>query len=478
MLNDSAKNLCLFHLLDGLAEGLTKFSGPSRAAIIFAEKRNDPMRVYDPQGLLEGHEPILKELYLDSEDWRLEAPNAKDFTLPGQVYPEGNLKLAGLISQGGRSRSIFYQMWFTEHHPDVCVTGPTERWLEHATFLLSHDFAFEEALYTRSSSHVLREYSIRAVGDYILDELNRMLGWDTKVLVVPILDATLAISKTVEEGSKPRGNLVIVAPQDFSQLEFLVRFPRHERPSLRNFKHVRKLLQSVESSDHKLVCDGLNIVGIVTGTMPECRLTMDFRGSYGFLRLAGTPLCSFSDGRFYSSNRKANLVNLEEILLEAPINPTSSNTLFKIVSEIVNRASEEAHGCTLVIDLNEPPLDIPGQKLGYPIDLEKNDFLELAYSLSKVDGALQIGMDCRLHRFACLLDGQSVPGEDRARGARFNSALRFTAGREDLIVIVVSSDRPVSVIHGGVEITALCELMPFTKLVKPPPTMEEWFEGL
>jgi hypothetical protein len=304
-----------------------------------------------------------------------------------------------------------------------------------------------------------------------------MLGWDTKVLVIPILDAALAISKTVEEGFPPRGNLVIVAPQDFSRLKFLARFPRNERPDLRNTKHVRKLLQAVESSEHKLVCDGLNIFGIVTGKMPECRLTLDFRGTYGFVRLAGALVCSFSDGRFYSSNRKANLVDLEEILVEAPINRTSSNRLFRVVSDIVNKAGEEAHGCTLVIDLNEPVLDIPGQELEDPIDLRGKELVELAQALSKMDGALQIGLDCRLHRFACLLDGLSVPGEDRARGARFNSALRFSARRENLAVIVVSADRPVSIIKGGVEITARCELRPFTKMVKPPPTMKEWIAG-
>ena len=55
MKNDSVKNLCLFHIIDGLRQGLSHFSGPSRAALMYAEMADDPIRVYDPQDLLRGH---------------------------------------------------------------------------------------------------------------------------------------------------------------------------------------------------------------------------------------------------------------------------------------------------------------------------------------------------------------------------------------------------------------------------------------
>ena len=43
---------------------------------------------------------------------------------------------------------------------------------------------------------------------------------------------------------------------------------------------------------------------------------------------------------------------------------------------------------------------------------------------------------------------------------------------DNVIVVVVSSDRPVSVIRGGVELTAQCEWKPLSKLLAPPPTLE------
>jgi hypothetical protein len=148
-----------------------------------------------------------------------------------------------------------------------------------------------------------------------------------------------------------------------------------------------------------------------------------------------------------------------------------------VTGEIVRDAGERKHGCTLVLDLNDSPVSISGQQLAHPLDLQRTDALDFAKSASKVDGALHIGSDGRLYGFACLLDGRSVPGENRARGARFNSALRFTAEHKDVIVVVMSVDRPVSVIQEGVELTAQCEWRPFTSLARQPPTLSEWIEG-
>ena len=477
MLTNSSKNLCLFHILDGLRQGLSSFSGSSRAAVIFAEKPHDPIRVYDPQNLLRGHEPMLKEIYLDTDKWHGNTEITQDIKYIGHIFPEKNLALSGLISRGARTRSIYYQMWFTEHHPDICSIGPTETWLEHAAFLLSLDFTMEGPYYSATSGYLLREYATHAVRDYVLDEITNMFGWDIKIFVLPILDAILGISKTREEGAWPRGKLVFISPDDFSKVKFLVRFPRNEQPHLKNHKHVRKLLQAVECSDRKLISFGNHVVGIAAGEMPKRRSTAYFQGDFGFLRLSGKPICNFSDGNFYSSTRKPNLVDLEEALLEFPMDASVRHTLFKIVSIIVYDAGKERHGCTLVIDLTPDPVTLSGQQLEHPMDLQKKPLLNLAKSLAKVDGALHLRGDLHLHGFACLLHGGAVPGEDRARGARFNSALRFSTEHPKVIVVVVSSDRPVSVIQEGVELTAQCEWETFSKMIQPPPPLSEWIEA-
>jgi hypothetical protein len=65
---------CIGDTLDGLRDGLSHFSGPSRAAVVFATDPESRMFIFDPQHLLSGHEPRLKELYVDNQSWRALPP--------------------------------------------------------------------------------------------------------------------------------------------------------------------------------------------------------------------------------------------------------------------------------------------------------------------------------------------------------------------------------------------------------------------
>ena len=477
MINFSFICKCLEDTIDGLQNGLSHFSGSSRAAVIYAISPEDPVRIYDPQNLLQGHEPIFEELFLEGNDWRTKIKVSSKIEKYRHMEPEENLDLTGLISWGGRSSSVFYQMWFTEHHPDMCFIGPTECWLEHAAWRFSHDVANEEHLYTGISGSFLSEYSSHAVRDYIVDQMNVILGWDTQLRVYSILDAVLGISRTREEGQWPFGELIFIDMRSLPELEFVARFPESGQPDLTNFKHVRKLLLSVENSNRRLVSDGQSILGIAAEKFPAFSIIADYRGRHGFLRINEEKVCSFSDGRFKSSTHRANLVNVEEILLESSLDDEASSRLFKIITSIVHYAESREHGGTLVIDLNEEPVQISGQRLAKPLDLSLPQHLELSKSLANVDGALHIGADACLHGFACLLDGRAVAGEDRARGARFNSALRFSSEHDNIVVVVVSSDRPVSVIQEGVEISAQCQWKPEFICSEKHITLKEWIEA-
>jgi hypothetical protein len=469
----SQENHCIFQVFDGLREGLSRFSPPSRVALIYAVEAGEPPRIYDPQGLLQGHEPKLRELYLKREIWR-NGGGDPNLLRRLEVRHEPDLGLTGLISFGGRSRSMAYQMWFTEQHPDMCHTGPTERWLEHASWLLAQDMGYGEVPCIGTSGYVLREYAAHAVRDHIVDGRSEKIGWDTQIRIYPTLDAILGISETVEEGQWPRGNLVFVEPAFIGRLKFVTRFPYMERPGLKNHKHIRKLLMAVENADRFLVSDAKTIIGVAAGQMPPGSVIGDFRGGHGFLRLDEGLVCSFFDGRFHSTTRQAKLVQVEEALLETELVDGDAAALFKIIAGIVHQAQEDRFGCTLIVDLGWDPIDTAGQHLEKPLDLREPELLDLAKSLSRVDGALHIGADLHLHGFACLLDGLSVPGEDRSRGARYNSALRFTARHPDLLAVVVSADRPVSVIQGGVELTAQCEWKPVYGYMDTPPLLAEY----
>ena len=464
---------CVDHIHGGLSNGLTRFCGPSRAALVYALDSDGPVRVYDPQDLLRGHEPRLRELYLKDRFWtHRNAGEARE-----EAAHCRSLDLTGLISYGGSFRHIRHQMWFTEEQPDMCSTGPTERWLEYACRLMSQDMGTRSILDLETSGYVLQDFATHAVRDHLVDIRNLSVGPDTRLRIYPILEAILSISKTQEEGKWPYGDLIFVEPAHIDRVHYLATFGEFERPAMKDIKHIRKLLQAVEGNRHKLVSDGQQIIGIGTGRMPDFSVTAEFRGRHGFIRLQDEAVCSFADGGYHSSTRRANLVQLEEALLELNLGSSKTYSIMKAVGTLVSSAQERKHGCALVLDYGSPLASISGQHLETPLDLKRHMDLELATALAKVDGALHIDMMyLKLHAFATLLDGRAVAGENRSRGARFNSALRFTADHDQVIVVVVSADRPISVIQHGTELKAACDWEPRYQCLCEPPSLESWIE--
>jgi len=477
MILGTAKQISARNVLEGLRQGLSRFSGPSRAALIMAETRGSELLVHDPRRLLRGHEPKLNKMYLETSEWRETAPDTATMKPFGQTSWAQKLHLTGLICAGGYSQPLFYQMWFTELHPNMCSTGPTERWLEHAVWLLAHDYASEGAFFTSASKHALEAFEHHAVRNHIFADMSRTLGRPPQIPLYPILEAVLNISTTREEGERPTGRMIFIEPSDANNVPWLIRFPELERPYLHNAKHVRKLLLSVENSSRRLVSDGERVLG-VSGPANglSARLTADFQDRFGFLRLGGKPVCSFVDGIYQSTTRKPNLVLLEEALLESDIGPDHGHTLFQIASAIVDEARMEGFGCTLVLD---PQVSLPlmaGQHVDPPLWLNDPQNLDLAKALAKLDGALHLTGSCELRAFACLLDGRNVGSEDRSRGARFNSALRFTAMHPGIIVVVVSADAPVFIFQGGLQLNAMCDLRHEVDLDLDPPSLEKWLQ--
>ena len=465
---------CINETLQGLRDGLTQFSGPSSAAVIFNLPGKSELYIYDPDSLLRGHEIFIRNFYIDKRK-RYSFPQYKDkLDIYSNITQAPDCNIDGLLSFGGCSATVPYQMWFTEHHPDMASTGPTQRWLEHTVLRFSHDIANEAELYTGISGSFLKEYSTHAIHDHIKKETLKKTGKSFKLEVYPILDAILEISKTQEEGAWPKGELVFLEPEIITEVNFLASFVATELPQLYRAKHVRKLLQTVEGTNHKLISDGSNIFGISCANLPGHFITADYRGRYGYLKINNETICSFSDGRYRYSLLKAKLFEVEEALLDFDLKTETRDNLFHIISTLVHNAQSMKHGCTFVLDLNKVPTKMSGQLLQNPLDLNNPELLELAGALSRVDGALHICRDQRLHSFACLLDGTSIAGEDRARGARYNCALRFTSENPNTLVVVVSSDQPVSVIQQGIVYHGHCQYHSQLNCTRAPEPLLDW----
>ena len=76
--------------------------------------------------------------------------------------------------------------------------------------------------------------------------------------------------------------------------------------------------------------------------------------------------------RCYSTTHRAKLVQVEEALLETPLDSEIGNQLYKIICSIVHHAEGQKFGCTLILDLNKKSKNIVGQKLLPPLDLRED----------------------------------------------------------------------------------------------------------
>jgi hypothetical protein len=125
----SFAHACIAETIDGLRDGLTRFSGPSRTAVIYAIRPDDPMYVYDPQRLLTGHEPKFKELYIDSDEWKKRDPCPMIKKIqqpdPGKESGTGRADLIRRTVQFGYLPDVVYRTpsGYVLHRADGTVAG-------------------------------------------------------------------------------------------------------------------------------------------------------------------------------------------------------------------------------------------------------------------------------------------------------------------------------------------------------------------
>jgi len=462
---------CIYETATGLRAGLSQFSGNSRVAVIYKTTKEPPFYIYDPANLLKNYEPKLKSLFSTRKRFR---DILKATTSFSHIFKDDSIRIDGLLTSTGLSSSVRYQVWFTEHHPDICSPLPILKWMKYAILRVSHDIANKEHLYTGISGHFLKEYSFQAVLQTLESLLHFNHSASKEFYIQEILEAVLGVSKTYEEGSLPHGRLAFVKKNRLKQINLIIQFPENEKPGITHYKHVRKLLQAVENTNYRLISDGHHICGISSETLFSPFITADYHGKIGFLYYNDMPISSFTNGILLSSTHQDKLVELEEILLDYELSPTQRHDLFNGVRNIIHQMKKTNYGCSILLDLTDTPLEVSSQPLLMPMDLLENH--QLACNLAKVDGALHICKDMKVHGFACLLDGQAIGGEDRSRGARYNSALRFTAQNHDAVILVVSSDsRPVATIYQGMELNSRVTLPPASLELQEPELLDDWF---
>ena len=245
-------------------------------------------------------------------------------------------------------------------------------------------------------------------------------------------------SSLTYERSGARGHLAMTRSKNLVN-KLQVAFQEPVR--LSESRNVRKLLELTDETK-LLLTDGSSIHGL-----GECNSAPDVANIVieGHARWAiaidGTPLMR---------------VAYEHATLPKPI---LDKELFRDIAErtvgevdveriwaIFQCALDNSNGTTIVV--SEDPVSEMHRlsQEALAINPEYLDQKEVA-RLGRVDGAIVLGPDGRCYGFGVILDGLATSSGDRARGARFNSSVRYQRTSEiGTMVIVISDDGTVDLI--------------------------------
>ncbi len=262
-------------------------------------------------------------------------------------------------------------------------------------------------------------------------------------LMSDIFDSLNTISSLRYEGGETKGKVIFSRGENPAvdlRLSFETPIP------LSNASLARKI---VEMSGKEIACITQGDLGLVgLGVMrPDMGKMFHavFSGHYRWeLYYGNTHLMTTAFGvpAFPSTRlgKETFWANIKRIMSTQP------NVNFVQIWDCVSAAMEQGHGTMLVIseDAKAEAQRLTRQSLPItPVELTP----DIVRRISGIDGAILIGVDCFCHAIGVILDGLATTDGDPARGARYNSAIRYVrSSSTDTLCIVVSEDGKVDMI--------------------------------
>jgi DNA integrity scanning protein DisA with diadenylate cyclase activity len=258
------------------------------------------------------------------------------------------------------------------------------------------------------------------------------------------------ISSLPYEGNEGRGEMII-STKGHPNIEVALELDAPLKPS--NYRGIRKLLE-MTSTGLNLLCDCSSI--------------------YGFGKLNHGPYDEDQEDLFtiqFTSHYQWKLFHTDEELMVVtygipnlptkPINRDSFSgrlrALFKQVSDenvkdlslVIQRAIQQKHGTMLVIS-DEAEKEAGRLRKQSTLIRPVRLIPELILPISSIDGAILIDPQNTCYAIGVILDGMASERGSRARGARYNSAIRYLDYVKSLnrscIIIVISEDGMVDLL--------------------------------
>jgi len=261
-------------------------------------------------------------------------------------------------------------------------------------------------------------------------------------------DALTTISLSTYEGAKARGKVRIISHDHehlITEVKFLIPV---------EVKESRAARKMIEMANRKvdLLCNGYQIYGL--GRVREDYderdgeiYTVEFTGNHGWLlEHGGNALMKVQYGQ----------PSLPGEILEQEVFRDHVERIFKDgiqvdfekLWEIAKTAAEQKHGTMIVISSgaeSEATRLSKQSTMIDPVDLTADNLL----ALTAIDGAVLIDPTGKCYAVGVILDGMASEEGTPARGARYNSAIRYVGtntGGHQCLALVVSEDGTIDLV--------------------------------
>jgi hypothetical protein len=293
--------------------------------------------------------------------------------------------------------------------------------------------------------------------DIVRSAASRLVDSVVQVLLAQYLgsgfkDSIDAVAAQPYEGREGVGTLVLAA-SEHPQADIDVRF---DRPvSVRATRELRKVLE-MSGAGLSLMCDGAHVYGLgrlAAGYDPAAEnafvVTVVGRGSWEL----ATPATDASDpvrllridnGR--ASVPKDRLSKDKFLDTVDRLFPDAPDGSAGLLWDLALACARQAHGTMLVV---HPEAAAEGHRL-HPQALTispTKPTLDALLAMTGIDGAVLVAPDANVHAVGVILDGTATGTGDPARGARYNSAVRYLAGEgKGALIIIVSEDGMINLL--------------------------------
>lgn len=257
------------------------------------------------------------------------------------------------------------------------------------------------------------------------------------------------IASLYHEGVSTRGRLLCCHP---SQLERAVQVEFRRRVPITETGWSRKLV-AVSSNNHTLVVcapdeAGLSICGIgaerdlqqVAGAET---FIIDFTGHHKWqVNLNDTCLMHVRYGIPSIPSDRMDRAYLERLFKE--LFPQTQPQDVRRILTLADAAIEQRRGTMLVIskEAEAEAERLESQGTSVTPTLITPDLVKLVTS---IDGAVLLDPQGLCYGVGVILDGPATPQGSPARGARYNSAIRYLSAHPGCLIIAVSEDGPVDI---------------------------------